>query len=105
MHGFMAARVPTRALLQSHRMIRAADQNPAAADLLEMAFHAQVRVPRREHLRVHRTVRRVTNRATLAQRLMFKSLRTPLRRMAAQAALVFRQHGGPASLVNGGLVR
>ena len=84
----MAAGVPARALLQTHGVVGAANENPAAGDLLEMAFHAKVRVARGEHLRIHRTVRGVANSAAFTQGLMFKSLRAALRGMARETIVV-----------------
>ena len=78
MHRFVTAGGPACALWQGCRVVVTSNENLTALDLLEMAFHAQVRVPRGEHFRVHRTMRRVANRAAFAQRFVFENLRPAL---------------------------
>ena len=66
MNGLMTAGRPAGALLHAQRMIGTSDQDSRPGNLLEMAFHAQVRVPNREHFCIDGPVRRMANGAALA---------------------------------------
>ncbi len=66
MHGFVATGGPAGALLNPQGVIGTTNQQSAAAHLLDVALHAQVRVADGQELGVHRTVSRMTNRATFA---------------------------------------
>jgi len=96
---------PAGALLNSQRVVGSSDQNLASAYLLEMAFHAEVRVPNGQHLRVDRSMSGVTDGASLAQGFVFEHVKTALGGMAAEAAFVFRKLRGAATDVKGSLVR
>jgi hypothetical protein len=52
MYGLVAAPGPAGALLDAQGVIGASDEDPGSVNLLEVAFHAEVGVPHREHLRV-----------------------------------------------------
>ena len=64
MNGFVATSRPAGALLDAQGMVRTPNENLTAADLLEVAFQAEIRIAHREHLGVHRAMGRVTNRAS-----------------------------------------
>ena len=53
MHRFVATGGPACALLETQGVIRAANENPASVDLLEVAFQAEVRVANRQQLGVN----------------------------------------------------
>ena len=88
MNRFMATRSPAGALLEAQSMVRPADENPAAVDLLEVALHTEVRVANCQQLGVHRPVRRMTDCAAFAHGFVLKHVGTALRRVAGQAAFV-----------------
>ena len=89
MHRLVATRRPASALLQAQRVVRSANENRTTANLLKMATQAEVRIPHLEHLGIDRAVRGVTSRATFAQSLVLKNVRSALRRMTAEAGTVF----------------
>ena len=82
MDRFVAARGPAGALLQAQGVVRSANENLAAADLLEVAPQAQVGVAHLQHLGVDRAMRGMTDGAALTQRLVLEHERTALRGMA-----------------------
>ena len=100
----MAAGVPAGALLQTDGMVRAANQNPAAADLLEMALHAEVGIPRREQFGIYGTVRSVAHGAAFVHGFVFENFRAALRRMARETTFILRQHRSSAAFVDRTLV-
>ena len=86
----MAARGPTRSLLQEARVIDVANENLSGCSLfLEMAFDTKRGVPFVQQALVDGAVRRMTNGATLAQRLMLVDKRAALLGVTLEAGLVF----------------
>lgn len=88
MHGFVTARIPACALLDARCMIRTANQDGAASDLLEMAFETEVCVSRDEHLGIDAAMRVVTCRTTFFHRLVLENVRTALGGMALKASVL-----------------
>ena len=86
-------------------MIGSADEQSAAAHLLEVAFQAQVRVADGQQLGVDRPVRGVANGAAFMQGLVFENKRTALRGVAANAGIVLGKQRGAAAGVDGARVR
>ena len=85
----MAARRPTRALLQEIRVISISNENmPGYLLLLEVAFQTERRIALVQQALVHRAVRRMANGATLPQCLMLVHERTALLRVAFKARFV-----------------
>ena len=105
MHSLMTPGRPARALLQPKRMVRAADQNCVACVLFKMTAQTKVGIAVHEQFVVDRSMRIVTGRAALTQRLVFKDERTLLGRMTAQAHVVFRKQCRPAAPENRPFVR
>ncbi len=101
MDRLVATGGPAGAFLHPEGVIGASDQQPAPADLLEVAFHAQVGVADGQEFGIHRTVSRMANGATLARRFVLKHVRSALRGMAAKASFVLRQQGGAAGEIGG----
>ena len=67
MNRFVTTRGPARALRQTGgRVSGPANQDGAALHLLEVAFETEIRIARREHLRVDRPVSGVTCGAAFA---------------------------------------
>lgn len=88
----MAARRPTRSLLQEARVIDVSNENVSGYFLLlEMAFDTKRRVPLIQETLVDRAVRRMADGATLAQRFMLVDKRAALLRVTLEAGLVFAQ--------------
>jgi len=90
--------------LYAKSVVRAANQNLAAADLLEVTLHAEIGVPDSEHLGVDRTVSGVTDSAAFAGSFVFKDVRASLIGVAAKAAFVFGQQRRPSTAVSRCLV-
>src|SRR5690349_7086666 len=97
MNRFMAARSPTSALLNAQGVIRAANEQATGVDLLEMAFQTEIGVPHGKQLCIHRTVRRVTNRAALTDCFVLENVRPALRFVTTKTTLVLRKHRGTAA--------
>jgi hypothetical protein len=73
MHRRVASRTPASATAQESGVWRLADEDFASGQMgLRMAFQAEVVIPLHQHLVVNRSMRRVANRATFSQRLVFK---------------------------------
>jgi len=88
----MAARRPTRPLLQKIRMVDVSNENVSGYFLLlEMAFYAKRRVALIQQALVDGAVRRMADGATLAHRLMLVDKRAALLRVTLEAGLVFAQ--------------
>jgi hypothetical protein len=88
----MATSRPTRSLLQEARVIDVSNENVARYFLLlEMAFDTKRRVALIQQTLVDGAVRRMTDGATLAQRLMLVDKRAALLRVTLEAGLVFAQ--------------
>jgi len=88
----MAARRPTRSLLQEARMIDVSNKNVSGCFLLlEMAFDAKRRVALIQEALVDGAVRRMADDATLAQRFMLVDKWPALLRVTLEAGLVFAQ--------------
>ena len=88
----MAARRPTRSLLQEARVIDVSNENVSGCFLLlEMAFHTKRRVAFIQQALVDGAVRRMADDATLAQRLVLVDKRAALLRVTLEAGLVFAQ--------------
>jgi hypothetical protein len=105
MDRFVATPGPAGALLEAQGVVRSANEKLAAANLLEVAFQAEVRVANRQQLGVYRTVRRVTDGASFAEGFVFEDIRTALCGMTAKAALVCGSQRGAARPENGAFVR
>ena len=97
MHRLVATRRPASALLQAQRVVRSANEQLAAADLLKVASQAEVRIANLEHLGIDRAVRRVAGRAALAQGLVLEHERSALGGMAAKAEFVLREQRGASA--------
>ena len=94
----MAARRPTRPLLQEARVIDVSNENVSGCFLLlEMAFDTKRRVPLIQETLVDGAVRRMADGATLAQRLMLIDKRAALLGVTFEAGLVFAQERKTAS--------
>jgi len=50
MNGLMTAGCPASALLNAQSMIGTSDQDLSASNLLEVTFHAKIRIPNGQHL-------------------------------------------------------
>jgi hypothetical protein len=88
----MAARRPTRSLLQEARVIDVSNENVARYFLLlEMAFDTKRRVALIQQTLVDGAVRRMADGATLAQRFMLVDKRAALLSVTLEAGLVFAQ--------------
>ena len=88
----MAARRPTRPLLQEARVIDVANENLSGLSLLlEMAFKAKRRVAFVQQALVDGAVRRMTNGAPLPYRLVLIHKRAALLCVTLEAGLVFAQ--------------
>ena len=88
----MAARRPTRSLLQKARVIDVSNENvPRYFLLLEMAFDTKRRVALIQQTLVDGAVGRMADGATLAQRLMLVDKRAALLRVTLEAGLVSAQ--------------
>ena len=99
MDGFVTARSPACALLNTHRVIRATDAELSALHLLEMTFQTEIRVARGEHLGVHRAMRAVTRRAAFVHRFMLEHIRAALGGVTFQTRLILRlQRRAPAEM-------
>src|SRR5208282_5478109 len=105
MHRLVATGSPASALLQTQRVVRSANQELAAANLLKVASQAKVRIPNLEHLGIDRTVRGVTGCAPFAQRFVLEYERSALCGMAAEAKLVLREQRGAPGPENRTLMR
>ena len=66
-------------------MIRSADADCSALDLLEMTLQTKVGVSGREHLGVDRSVRAVTGGAAFAHGFVLEHMRASLCRMTLEA--------------------
>src|SRR5260370_42675777 len=80
----------TGALLRAGGRVRPADEEPAVADLLEMAFQAQVRVAFSQHLGVDGAVGGMADGAAFTHGLVFEPVGAALSRMAPDAAFILR---------------
>ena len=99
MDGFVTARSPACALLNTHRVIRATDAELSALHLLEMTFQTEIRVARGEHLGIHRAMRAVTRRAAFVHRFMLEHIRAALGGVTFQTRLILRlQRRAPAEM-------
>jgi hypothetical protein len=88
----MATAAPACATGEEGRMIHALDENHSRTGLLlEVAFEAQVRVARSQHLRIYTAVGIVAGDATLLHCLVFEHEWPSLSRMAFEARFI---HGG-----------
>src|SRR5579859_1709626 len=96
----MAAGRPARALLDSQRVVRAADEQPPAAGLLEMAFQTKVGITFRQHFRVYRAVGGMADRATFARRLVFERVGSALGGVTAETALVLAHQRSAATEIH-----
>ena len=105
MHRLVATASPASALLQTQRMVRSADEQLAALNLLEVASQAEVRIADLEHFGVDRAVRGVTGRAPFAQGFVLEDVRSALFGMAAEAEFVLGQQRGAPGPENGTLMR
>ena len=95
----MAARRPTRPLLQEARVIDVSNENVARYFLLlEMAFYTKRGVALIQQALVDGAVRRMANNATLAHCLMLVDKRAALLRVTLEAGFVFTQESKAASL-------
>ena len=95
----MAARRPTRSLLQKTRVINVSNENvPGYFLLLEMAFYTQGRIAFIQQTLVDGPVRRMANGATLAQCLMLVDKRAALLCVTLEARFVFAQERKAAGL-------
>ena len=105
MNGLVTAGRPASALLDAQGVIGAADENLPAADLLEVAFQAEVGVARRQEFCIDRSVGSVAGGASFAHRFVLEDERPALGGMAADAAFVLGEKGAAAASVNGAFVR
>jgi hypothetical protein len=88
----MAAGGPTRALLQKVRVVDVSNENVSGyLLLLEMAFQTKRRVALVQQALVHRSVRRMTDRTTLPQRLVLIDKWAALLCVTFEAGFVFAQ--------------
>src|SRR3990172_6408357 len=78
-------------------MIPTADEDHSGRSLLlEVALQTEVLVPGPQHARIGRSVRQVTDHATLTGCLVFKNVRAALLDVAAGAGFVQAGQGGTA---------
>src|SRR5208282_3594968 len=75
MNGLVTAGRPASALLDAQGVIGAADENLPAADLLEVAFQAEVGVARRQEFCIDRSVGSVAGGASFAHRFVLEDER------------------------------
>lgn len=102
---FVASGRPAGALLHAHSVIGTANEEPAATDLLHVAFEAEIRVALSQQLGINRAMDRVTGGAAFAHGFMLKDRRTTLSWVAAEAHVIQREQGSAAAGVNGVFVR
>lgn len=98
-HRVVAAGAPAGALGQKSFMLYLADENPARGPrflFLGVTFKAQIGIGLNQHLRIDRTMRVVTDEATLAQSRMLEDERAGLGAMTLGAGLVQTCHRQPA---------
>jgi len=88
MYRLVASGGPTRALLNADGMIRASNEQPGAADLLHVAFQAEIRVAFSKKFGINGAVHLMTGRAAFTKRFVFEDGGTTLARMAAEAHVV-----------------
>jgi hypothetical protein len=94
----MAASRPTRSLLQETRMIDVSNENvPGYFLLLEMALYTKRRVAFIQQALIDRAVRRMTDGASLAHRLVLIYKRPALLGVTLEAGFVFAQERKAAS--------
>ena len=94
----MAARRPTRSLLQEARVIDVSNENVSGYFLLlEMAFDTKRRVALVQQALVDGAVRRMADGATLAQRLVLIYKRAALLRVTLEAGFVSAQESKAAA--------
>ncbi|MFM1943259.1 MAG: hypothetical protein RI897_2241 [Verrucomicrobiota bacterium] len=106
MHRLMATSSPTATLRQKTAVIHPANKHLASRTLLlEMTLQTQRRIPLRQQIRIHRTMRPMTRRAPLPHRLMLKYMRPALRRMTLQTPLVQRHQSQTPNPMRRPLVR
>ena len=65
-----------------------ADQDGPALDLLKMAFETEIRIARREHLGIDRSVNGVTDGAAFARGFVLEHVWSPLGGMTPKATVV-----------------
>ena len=95
----MAARGPTRPLLQEVRVIDVSNENvPGHCLLLEMAFQTKRRVALIQQALVHGAMRGMTNRAPLPDRFVFVNKWTALLRVTLEAGFISAQERKSASM-------
>src|SRR5579859_7907307 len=97
MDRLVATAGPAGALLEAQGVIGTTDEDAVAADLLEVAFEAQIGITHREQLGIDCTVRGVADGATFSGSLVLENVRPALLGMAAETALVFGKQGGAAT--------
>lgn len=88
-NGGMTTGTPARAAAQERGMRNVANENIATSGMdLRVAFETKIVVPLHEHLVIDRTVRAVTNRASLPQRFVLVNHHFRLLAMALRAAFI-----------------
>lgn len=93
MHRRVTAGAKAGADLQVSRVIFLSDHDQSARRLcLGVAFQAQIHIPLDQQFRIDRSVRRVTGRASLPQRLVFEDKRARLLAMALGACFIQTRH-------------
>jgi hypothetical protein len=95
----MAARRPTRPLLQEVRVIDVSNENvPGYCLLLEMAFQTERRVAFIQQALIHGAMRGMANSATLPDRLVFVDKWPALLRVTLEAGFVSAEECKSASM-------
>lgn len=105
MNRFVASSGPAGALLHADGVVRTADEEPAATDLLHVAFQAEIRIALGQQLGINGAVDLVTGRAAFAQGFMLEDRGATLSRVTAETHVVLGQEGSTAPSVDGALVR
>jgi hypothetical protein len=96
---------PASALLKAERVVRTANEEPCATDLLHVAFQTEVCIAFGQQFGIHRAVDFVAGRAAFPDRFVFENLGTALRGVAAKTHIIQREQGSAAAGIDGTFVR
>lgn len=104
MNGLVTTGSPAGALAHTRCMVRAADQQPPALDLLEVAFQAEVGVTHRQQLVVNRPVRIMAGEASFPHCLVLENERPPLGFVTPDARIILGKDRRAAAHVRAAFV-
>jgi len=105
MDCYVAARCPARAYLQPRRVVGTPNEKLAVADLLEVAFQTQVRIPNAQQFGINRSMDIVADGAALPQGVMLEGVGPALVLVATEAVVIRGKQGGAATNVDVAFMR